>query len=639
MVAAKRTFNHGSAGSRMKYSIYILIFCCSLLCAEAQTPAKWIVPAEWKTKINPLAGISESVSAGKKIYLNYCASCHGEKGKGNGALALSLNPRPADHSSQSFQAQKDAEIFYKTYSGRNSMPPFKHALSENEIWSVVNFIRVLKSEPSKPVQPVKSIPVTKVIPEKKGTKNDSNTVKIKILPPRPDTSHHANQEMIFRDTAISKTKSDTSVLASKNNFSGTVPLLSLISDSTFPSGSEQNENARRKFLITGSANMNMVADAGKFNSAGFEIGFLPLLLWKPSERLFVESHLHFAAGMGKQFTNTSAIAGSGHQHRLIAPSSVQGGSHNTASTTDSSSGSPSSSSASIMIEYADLVYFLHPNISFTAGIFLSPFGIYSERIHPPWINKLPDAPLGMGHDGQMIPETEFGIQLRGGVPVKKIRANYALYISNGPSLISNGTEAGTLSYGNLIDNNPQKTAGGRIGMLPFSKLNFETGFSFQKGKAGTTGTQYEGVGVKLYAIDFSFGKNINPLKGIMEIKMQYSIISVDKVYYKADPILTLSSPAEDVNLNDSTYRFENRSGLYFFSASYRPVGSQKFWKNTEYVLRYDILDQPCYAIWENDRARWTAGLMYWMDSRSGLKLSYAHEPEEKYLTLQWVIGL
>lgn len=45
------------------------------------------------------------------------------------------------------------------------------------------------------------------------------------------------------------------------------------------------------------------------------------------------------------------------------------------------------------IEYMQLSYIVHPNLTFTAGRFLTPFGIYRERLHPMWIRNLADEPI------------------------------------------------------------------------------------------------------------------------------------------------------------------------------------------------------------------------------------------------------
>src|ERR1700736_539992 len=36
------------------------------------------------------------ITSGKKIFANYCASCHGVNGKGNGPAAAALKPAPTD---------------------------------------------------------------------------------------------------------------------------------------------------------------------------------------------------------------------------------------------------------------------------------------------------------------------------------------------------------------------------------------------------------------------------------------------------------------------------------------------------------------------------------------------------------------
>lgn len=49
------------------------------------------------------------------------------------------------------------------------------------------------------------------------------------------------------------------------------------------------------------------------------------------------------------------------------------------------------------LEYAQIDYLGFDNVVVTAGKFLLPFGLFGERFHPSWINKLPTAPLIYGH--------------------------------------------------------------------------------------------------------------------------------------------------------------------------------------------------------------------------------------------------
>src|ERR1035437_26144 len=132
------------------FIFYFLLFTC------ASQP--WVAPQGWAAKKSPIASSPASIQTGKNIYRTNCILCHGEGGKGNGTLAMNLNPRPADHTSKKFQQQKDGEIFYKITTGRNAMPNFSQLLSENDIWNIINFIRSLEVK-AKPV-PLKKPAVT-----------------------------------------------------------------------------------------------------------------------------------------------------------------------------------------------------------------------------------------------------------------------------------------------------------------------------------------------------------------------------------------------------------------------------------------------------------------------------------------------
>ena len=111
--------------------------------ASAQTP--WVAPEAEKARKNPLASDSKAIEQGEKVAKTNCVSCHGAKGKGDGAAAAALNPRPADWTSQKVQSESDGEIFWKISNGRGAMPPWKH-LAENDRWALIRYIRSLGSK-------------------------------------------------------------------------------------------------------------------------------------------------------------------------------------------------------------------------------------------------------------------------------------------------------------------------------------------------------------------------------------------------------------------------------------------------------------------------------------------------------------
>jgi len=108
----------------------------------------WIAPDSAKDIENNVAEKKRASSSkkGGKAYAQRCAFCHGGEGKGDGAAAGRLSPKPANLTSEMVQIQTDGEIFWKLSQGRGSMPKWESILSEDERWDLVNFIRTLSEE-------------------------------------------------------------------------------------------------------------------------------------------------------------------------------------------------------------------------------------------------------------------------------------------------------------------------------------------------------------------------------------------------------------------------------------------------------------------------------------------------------------
>jgi len=109
-------------------------------------------PIESGGPINPVPPNATSVAAGKAIFAEKCVPCHGESGKGDGPIGITLNPRPADLTQHAIPGvHTDGQLFGWITNGfpGSVMPPFRQALSDTDRWNVVNFIRTLapKSTP------------------------------------------------------------------------------------------------------------------------------------------------------------------------------------------------------------------------------------------------------------------------------------------------------------------------------------------------------------------------------------------------------------------------------------------------------------------------------------------------------------
>ena len=75
--------------------------------ADAQAP--WVAPASEKAKKNPSPNDKKTIDQGEKVAKVNCASCHGARGKGDGAASVALNPKPADWTSARVQDEADGE--------------------------------------------------------------------------------------------------------------------------------------------------------------------------------------------------------------------------------------------------------------------------------------------------------------------------------------------------------------------------------------------------------------------------------------------------------------------------------------------------------------------------------------------------
>lgn len=111
--------------------------------AAAQAP--WTAPAGEKEKKTPLPADAQTIEQGRKVAQVNCVTCHGAKGKGDGAAAVALNPKPADWTSKAVQDDTDGELFWKISTGRGAMPAWRH-LPEKDRWALVGYIHSLAAK-------------------------------------------------------------------------------------------------------------------------------------------------------------------------------------------------------------------------------------------------------------------------------------------------------------------------------------------------------------------------------------------------------------------------------------------------------------------------------------------------------------
>ena len=92
---------------------------------------------------NPVAASPESVAAGQQLYMRQCASCHGKNGQGGPGNDL-IPAAPGLVGDHWEHGSTDGALFANIRNGIApdfNMVPFKDKLKDDEIWSVVNYIR------------------------------------------------------------------------------------------------------------------------------------------------------------------------------------------------------------------------------------------------------------------------------------------------------------------------------------------------------------------------------------------------------------------------------------------------------------------------------------------------------------------
>ena len=368
-------------------------------------------------------------------------------------------------------------------------------------------------------------------------------------------------------------------------------LLLIIFSLIFVAGNHKDLRAQNfglgdtKLAIVGNAQVDFVStkDQSQFRNLAFK----PIFLWSLSDRLFIESELEVATDAG---------------------------------------------SVELVLEYANMVYFINQYIAIHAGRFLPKFGAYRGRFGEAFLNKLATDPVGFG-DGGIGPMIETGIGLQGGTQLGLSKINYDFYVTNGPKLLTGSPdapdEAGQFEYEAYDSNNKGKALGGRFGFLPFSNSSLEIGYSIEhKSRTGDLGTNYEKTPVTMQAIDLDYFTSIDFIKSTVRILGEWKSLYAGDIYY------------EDQFNPGVTYTFENKSTAYYALFSIRPSQSANgFIHDFELAARYSEFNTPMGAIWGGGIKKQTAiGLNYWYRWNGAMKFTYQKQDGQDSFVAQLVYG-
>lgn len=245
------------------------------------------------------------------------------------------------------------------------------------------------------------------------------------------------------------------------------------------------------------------------------------------------------------------------------------------------------------LEYAAGTFFINDYAGLQMGKFLSPLGQFVQNLHPSWINKLPSAPVGFGHDGA-APSSNVGVALRGGLPkMGELRSNYVVFVSNAPTFgIADDGDVAIDAEGKTGSLDGAKMWGARYAINPIG--NMEIGVSAATGEISEALESGDGV-----LRDYD----------VLGADMMYNI---DAVSLKAEYIQQKIGESLLSELEGGTWK------AWYAQASYQ-FESVKL----EPVIRYSAYQNP-----ETDRNQWAFGLNYLFANNLIAKIAYESNRDE-----------
>jgi cytochrome c oxidase cbb3-type subunit 2/cytochrome c oxidase cbb3-type subunit I/II len=91
---------------------------------------------------------SAAANAGRGIFTQNCAVCHGLNGWGNGPNAITLEKKPANFSRPYYKQYPDEFWFYRLTEGvvGTRMPRFAEVLTEEQRWYLVAYLKTLQKD-------------------------------------------------------------------------------------------------------------------------------------------------------------------------------------------------------------------------------------------------------------------------------------------------------------------------------------------------------------------------------------------------------------------------------------------------------------------------------------------------------------
>jgi mono/diheme cytochrome c family protein len=142
----------------MRVHIHLLSFAAAFVLSgcRATPPGKWetsimtrikhSLSVRGKAAKNPLPETSENIENGRKAFSHYCVACHGLDGQNTGVpFADRMSPPVPSLKAAQVQSYKDGQLKWIIENGLSpsGMPASKEILTDEEMWSIVVYLRHL----------------------------------------------------------------------------------------------------------------------------------------------------------------------------------------------------------------------------------------------------------------------------------------------------------------------------------------------------------------------------------------------------------------------------------------------------------------------------------------------------------------
>jgi hypothetical protein len=364
------------------------------------------------------------------------------------------------------------------------------------------------------------------------------------------------------------------------------------------SGIDALRPGESNFMVTGLAFVNFTSSQKKTSDTPrrnfFGVQVSPTFLWMPTPRLFVEAEPEI----------------------ILRPTNA----------------AEQEEETMIELEQMHISYVLNDYVTIDAGQMLNPISPYAERWHQAWIEKLPNQAVAFqGHD-HILGQEVLGAQLRGGFPIgfKDWKADYAVFIANSPSLITEGATQGALDFDSFANLGNNYMGGGRIGLIPIPGFEFGYGAAIARVNPDVAGNITDhAVDSFLNVVYVNYVLDSEPLRGTLDFKSQWGWQDTGETTYQG----TSTVPGT---------RSISRNGG-FVRLAYRPTKMEAPIKNFEPVVRWDMLNQKSTPI-GFDQNTYSIGLDYWLSDACVVKAAYQYVDingsgtDNQLFLLQWAIG-